>query len=421
MLHHPGYTIEALLHKHMDRYDLHPLFYYTRKSILWKKGNKIAPYCLFRATPVSTLWLPNYDICLVNIAFIYEKCYTLYIQSVSQTVFACTGPEESAVGCWKGFPQRKVEDRKTERRHIFMAIETPVHVNECGLPLNAIEWLVTHHQSKIAERERMIQDLHLKGGSKIIDAGCGPGLWTPLLAKAIGSQGRIIGVDLSAEALVTARQRGRGQWYEEQVCYKQSSLEHLPVASGSVHAIFSANVSQYLPEPVETFARLGHYLLDGGQLAIKDIDFGTLRFSGIDSALQTRVTQARVQWEKERVAQEYVFEDSWVGSKLANYMRIAGYEDVQEKVYTIVRHAPLDANFRAYLQGIGSWFVCEGAPFLAQADVNKWLDCFLDGEQCVLDQARFHYEETEYMVTGRWPSQPSHHFFDMHLTFLENR
>src|SRR5260370_2049970 len=267
-----------------------------------------------------------------------------------------------------------------------MAIENAVHVNECGLPLNAIEWLEMHHRSKLDERECMIRDLQIKRGSRVVDAGCGPGLWTPLLARAIGARGRIIGVDLSAEALVTARQRGRGQWYEGQVSYKQGSMEHLPVASGSVQTIFSPNVSQYLPEPIETFAALGRYLVPGGQLAIKDIDFGTLRFSGIDPALQARVFQAREQWERVRVAQEYVFEDSWVGSKLAGYLRAAGYEDVQEKEYTIVRQTPLGSDFRSYLQGIGSWFTCECAPFLAQADAKRWQCCFTDCEHCALDQ-----------------------------------
>ena len=299
-----------------------------------------------------------------------------------------------------------------------MAIENTVYSNECGLPLNAIEWLVTHHRSKLVEREHMIQDLQLTPGSKIVDAGCGPGLWTPLLARAIGPRGRIIGVDLSAEALVTARQRGRDQWYEGQVSYKQGSMEHLPVASGSINTIFSANVCQYVPEPVETFATLGRYLSPGGRLVIKDIDFGTLRFSGIDSALQARVFQARERWENMRVSQEFMFEDSWVGSKIAGYLRAAGYEDVQEKTYTIVRQIPLDPDFRSYLQGIGSWFVCEGAPFLTGTDVNKWLRCFKDGEQCVLDQTHFRYQETEYMVTGRWPGQPHCRHSDIHLTLL---
>src|SRR5258708_36650071 len=119
-----------------------------------------------------------------------------------------------------------------------MAIEKPVHLNECGLPLNAIEWLENHHRSKLAEREQMIQDLHLERGSRILDAGCGPGLWTPLLAQAIGPRGHILGVDLSAEALVTARQRNRDQWHEIFVQYKQGSMEHLPVPQAFFITIF---------------------------------------------------------------------------------------------------------------------------------------------------------------------------------------
>jgi ubiquinone/menaquinone biosynthesis C-methylase UbiE len=284
-----------------------------------------------------------------------------------------------------------------------MAIENPVHLNECGLPLNAIEWLETHHLSKLVEREQMIQDLCLKRGSRVVDAGCGPGLWTPLLAKVIGPEGRIIGVDVSAEALVTARQRSRGQFYEGQVYYRQSSMECLPVASGSLHAVFSANVSQYLPEPVQTFAALGRYLMPGGQLAVKDIDFGTMRFYNVDPNLQARVFQARAKWEGQRVIENYTFEDSWVGSKLAGYLQAAGYENIRMKRYKIIRQAPLTPAFRFYIQGIARWFVCEDAPFLSKADIQNWLRCFLDGEACVFDQESFCYEETEFMVTGVWP------------------
>lgn len=301
-----------------------------------------------------------------------------------------------------------------------MAIENPVHVNECGLPLNAIEWLVTHHRSKLVEREEMIQDLHLKRGGKIVDAGCGPGLWTPLLARALGPRGHVMGVDLSAEALVTAQQRSQGQWYESRVSYKQGSMELLPVPYSSIHAIFSANVSQYLPEPVETFAAMGRYLVPGGRLAIKDIDFGTMRFSYVDPALQARVFQARALWEKRRILQEeYMFEDSWVGSRLAGYLRDAGYKDVREKKYRVVRRAPLDLDFRSYLQGITDWFVCEGAPFLSQPDRKRWLQSFMDGEACAFDQAAFAYEETEYMVTGIWPARPIRNYIDMHVAVLE--
>jgi ubiquinone/menaquinone biosynthesis C-methylase UbiE len=296
-----------------------------------------------------------------------------------------------------------------------MAVNKVVYVNEYGLPLNAVDWLVTHHRGKAPERELMIRDLQIKPGSLVIDAGCGPGLWIPLLARTIGSEGRIIGVDISAEALVTAHRRGAGKWYQSQVQYKQATLEQLPVAPGSAHLIFSANVSQYLPDPVYTFAAMGQYLVPGGRLAIKDIDFGTMRFYNIDPGLQARVLQARERWEQVRIDQGYSFEDSWVGSKLAGYLRAAGYEDVEEKSYLIRRQYPLSQDFRFYLQGIAEWFVCEGAQLLDGEDLKGWLQCFLDDAHNVLDRESFVSEETEFVATGVWRKSPvgQTRYFDM--------
>jgi len=298
-----------------------------------------------------------------------------------------------------------------------MAVNDVVHVNECGLPLNAIEWLVTHHQSKIAEREQMVRDLGMKKESFVVDAGCGPGLWTPLLARAIGSRGHIVGVDISPEALVTAQGRSATRWYRHQVEYKRALLEELPVPLGRADMIFSANVSQYLPDPVATFAAMGPYLAQGGRLAIKDIDFGTMRFHAIDSGLQARVLQAREYWEFQRVDAGYTFEDSWVGSKLAGYLRKAGYEDVRERAYPVRRKHALPADFRFYLQGIAEWFVSEGAPHLADDDVRDWLRSFRDGPGNVLDQQDFQSEEIEYVVTGTWnkPAPKPRHHTDMYI------
>ena len=197
-------------------------------------------------------------------------------------------------------------------------------------------------------------------------------------------------------------------------------MEQLPVPYGSVDLIFSANVSQYLPEPATTFATMGRYLVPEGRLVIKDIDFGTMRFHNIDKGLQARVFQARERWERMRVDAGYPFEDSWVGSKLASYMRSAGFEEVQEKRYRIVRHFPLSQDFRFYLQGIAEWFVCENAPLLHTEDRKRWLQYFEDGEQCALDEDTFKSEETEYVVTGVWKKKlPTAYSFDMHVNMRE--
>jgi len=302
-----------------------------------------------------------------------------------------------------------------------MAVNNPVHVNEGGLPLNALEWLEVHHRSKAPEREQMIRNIQFKRGCNVVDAGCGPGLWSPLLARAIGLQGHILGVDISPEALVIAHRRSQGKWYQQLVQYKYGALDQLPVSFGTVDVIFSANVSQYLSDPVKTFAAMGQYLTPGGRLVIKDIDFGTLRFHNVDTGLQARVFQARQDWEQLRVDAGYPFEDSWVGSKLAGCLRAAGYEHVQEKSYHIIRRHPLSQDFRFYLQGVAEWFVCEDAPLLDEEDRVNWLQCFLDGEQCVFDKDTFVSEETEYVVTGIWnePYPASISYFDMGIKVVE--
>jgi hypothetical protein len=186
-------------------------------------------------------------------------------------------------------------------------------------------------------------------------------------------------------------------------------LEQLPLERGEADYIFSANVSQYLSDPVTTFAAMGPYLRSGGRLIVKDIDFGTMRFHTIDPGLQARVFMAREQWEQYRVEQGYAFEDSWVGSKIAGYLRQAGYHDVQEHSYKIVRHAPLPTNSRRYLVGIAQWFVCEGAPYLSAEDTTNWLQCFCDEKKKLLDQRTFMSEETEFVVTGTWGDVQSPH------------
>src|SRR5579864_2418224 len=277
-----------------------------------------------------------------------------------------------------------------------MAVKNVVHVNECGLPLNAVEWLERHHQSKALEREKMIEDLHLEAGSSIVDAGCGPGLWTPLLAQAVGPQGRILGIDIAAEALVTAQRRCSLSCYRHLVQFKRVTLDKLPIAFGSVDLIFSANVSQYLVDPVATFAAMGPYLKQGGRLVIKDIDFGKMRLQGVDAMLQERIFQARLRWEQERIRSGYAFEDSWVGSKLVGYLRAAGYKDIEERTYSIVRRSPLSYDSRFYLRGIAEWFVCEGAPYASREDISCWLEAFCSTVSTVMDHEDFVSEEIEY-------------------------
>lgn len=72
---------------------------------------------------------------------------------------------------------------------------------EKGLELTNVEWLLDHHKTKLQERRETVDDLNLKPGDVVLDLGCGPGLWTHLLAEKVKPNGRVVGVDFSPDLI----------------------------------------------------------------------------------------------------------------------------------------------------------------------------------------------------------------------------
>ncbi|MBW6437068.1 class I SAM-dependent methyltransferase [Actinoplanes hulinensis] len=64
-------------------------------------------------------------------------------------------------------------------------------------------------QRTMAYKHLAVQQLDLKPGDTVVDAGCGTGHNLPLLSKAVGPTGRVIGVDLTDAMLARADDRVR--------------------------------------------------------------------------------------------------------------------------------------------------------------------------------------------------------------------
>ena len=78
----------------------------------------------------------------------------------------------------------------------------------------------------------------LQEGETVLDLGSGAGLDCFLAAKKVGSQGRVIGVDMTPEMIEKARENTlKGNFTN--VEFRLGEIENLPVADNSVDAVIS--------------------------------------------------------------------------------------------------------------------------------------------------------------------------------------
>ncbi len=101
-------------------------------------------------------------------------------------------------------------------------------------------------------------------GERILDLGCGAGATTAALAAAVGPQGGVTGVDISADQIAAARARPGCERAEFIVGDAQS----WPFAPASHDALFSRFGGMFFGDPPTAYANLRRALKPGGRVVL---------------------------------------------------------------------------------------------------------------------------------------------------------
>lgn len=113
----------------------------------------------------------------------------------------------------------------------------------------------------------------LAAGERVVDAGSGGGFDCFIAAKQVGSNGRVVGVDMLPEMLARSRAAGEEMGLKN-VEFREGLIEDMPVEDGWADAVVSNGVINLCADKKRAFQEIWRALRPGGRLQFADIANG---------------------------------------------------------------------------------------------------------------------------------------------------
>jgi arsenite methyltransferase len=234
----------------------------------------------------------------------------------------------------------------------------------------------------LRRRELVRAAVGARSGDRVLDVGCGPGFYITELLEAVGREGAVVGVDISADMLAVAAKRAAGHGNVE---FHEAGATSLPVPDASFERAVCIQVLEYVRDVPAALAEMHRVLRPGGRMLVWDVDWSTVSWHAIDRQLMRQVLAA---WDKHLT-------HPCLPRTLAAQLRNAGFQDVRMDAHAFATTELIPDAYGGSLVPLLEQYVAEQGGMSPQ-EAKAWAD-----EQRELgDRGEFFFTVTQFCFTA---------------------
>lgn len=280
----------------------------------------------------------------------------------------------------------------------FPRLVTPVIPSAMNdaLPTYA-ERLDALHQALADDFRQIIGRLPWQGHESIVDAGCGDGFFTGLLAERL-PKGVAVGLDASPAFLAAAEGRLQPLIGAGRVRLVEGNVERLPFDDATVDGIWSGHSMQSYPDLPHALREFRRVLRVGSTLAILETDNIHSIMLSWPPDLELAVRQA----EHREIGDEDSYHGTYFPRFAQRLLREAGFVEVSREYVLIHRQRPagewleryVELYLQHFLEQVGKRLSPSARERLAQL-ANRRSETFL------AKQENFFFGSLQVLLTAR--------------------
>lgn len=242
-----------------------------------------------------------------------------------------------------------------------------------------------------------IRALRLPAGSRGLDAGCGIGLQTLLLAKAVGPAGHVTGLDIMPDLLKVGEELAAEAGLSDRTTFQEGSFQRLPFADNAFDWVWSADCIGYpIGDLAPVLQELARVVKPGGTVAL-------------------------LAWTSQQVLPGYPLLEARLNASCSSYLpylkgqspdahflrapkhfREAGFEEVQVQTMVGDLQSPLADGERTALASLFEMLWGQPQPGVSPEDWQEYQRlCAPGSADFILDAPGYYAFFTYTMISGR--------------------